>query len=92
MVVPGIDDEETQGMKSFLDYNALMPCKECLVTGYVPDLQYADGKTANANTGMWLHHIGLMNLNRTDAACTEWPDRFIANGNERSPVDMTLGG
>jgi hypothetical protein len=69
-----------------------MPCTECLITGYAIDLRFQDGKVANANTGVWLHHIGLQNLNRADAACEEWPDRFSVNGNERSPIDLTLNG
>jgi hypothetical protein len=90
--VPGADDRTTHGMKSFNNNNALMPCHDCLVTGTVPNLVFDDGSTANANTGMFLHHIGLGNRNRADVVCTSWPERFLSNGNERSTVDLTLGG
>jgi hypothetical protein len=73
-------------MKTFTDPNALMLCHDCLITGYVPNLVFKDGTTANANTGMWMHYIGLSNLNRTDAACEDFPERIIATGNEREAV------
>jgi len=92
-LIPGSEDEATHGMTSNHEMNALMPCRECFITGLVPDLRFEDGKTtANANKQMWLHHIGLMNLNRTDAACTAWPERIGVNGNERSAFDFTLKG
>jgi hypothetical protein len=92
LVVPGSDDRRTHGMKSFSSMNATTPCYECLITGYAVDLEFEDGTTANANKGMWLHHIGLMNLDRTDAACEDYPERITVNGNERTPFDYTLGG
>lgn len=91
-VVPSSEDPETNGMKSFPDQNILLPCHDCLITSFTADLQYEGGKTANANTGMWLHHNGLMNLNRSDSACEAWPERMSVNGNERSTFDYTLGG
>lgn len=90
--VPGIDDMTTHGMKTFVDMDALMPCQDCLLTGTVPNLVFEDGSTGNADTGMWLHHIGLGNWNRADVVCSSWPERFLSNGNERSNVDLTLGG
>lgn len=90
--VPGSRDPETHGMQKFHDYNAMMPCQDCVITAYTVDLQFEDGKSANANKNMWLHHTGLMNLNRTDMACEAWPERMSVNGNERSPFDYTLKG
>ncbi|KAK3312677.1 hypothetical protein B0H66DRAFT_537761 [Apodospora peruviana] len=92
MLLPGADDATTHGMQGFPDRDVLMPCRECLITGFTTDLQWEDGSTANANKGVWLHHTGLMNLNRTDASCPEWPERINVNGNERSPFDMTVKG
>ncbi|KAK3360639.1 hypothetical protein B0T25DRAFT_629665 [Lasiosphaeria hispida] len=93
-VVPGSEDATTHGMKTFQELPALMPCRECLITSYAPDLVFADGKPANANREMWLHHIGLSNMNRTDTACASrnWPERISVNGNERSSFDMTVKG
>jgi len=79
-------------MVSFHDMNAMMPCHDCVITGFVSDLRFLDGKTANAKQNIWLHHTGLMNLNRTDLACEHWPERIGVNGNERSPFDFTLKG
>lgn len=92
LAVPGTGDEATGGMQAFRDKDAVMPCYECLITGIQTDLQWEDGTTANANKGIWLHHTGLMNLNRTDAACPEWPERVGVNGNERSSLDFTAKG
>lgn len=92
MVVPGIDDESTHGMQSFDGMNAAMPCQDCLITAALPNLEFEDGTTANANTSMSLHHTVLFNLNRTDATCETFPERFLAAGNERTPLDLTLGG
>jgi len=92
MAAPGIDDPATHGMKTFPEPNAAMPCHDCLITGYLPNLIFEDGTTANANKGMWLHHIGLSNLNRSDAACEDFPERIVATGNEREAVDLTLAG
>ncbi|KAK5656819.1 hypothetical protein OQA88_4367 [Cercophora sp. LCS_1] len=91
-VVPSSEDHETHGMQMFPDMNILLPCHDCLITSFTADLQYEGGKTANANTGMWLHHNGLMNLNRSDMACEQWPERMSVNGNERSVFDYTNNG
>ncbi|KAK1764551.1 hypothetical protein QBC33DRAFT_496991 [Phialemonium atrogriseum] len=92
MVVPGIDDESTHGMQSFDGMNAAMPCQDCLIMAALSNLEFEDGTTANANTSMSLHHTVLFNLNRTDATCETFPERFMAAGNERTPLDLTLGG
>ncbi len=90
--VPSSEDKESEGMFSFRDLNAMLPCKDCLLLGWVPDLTFDNGKSANANNKIWLHHIGLSNLNRTDNACLHWPERIMVNGNERSPFDFTVKG
>lgn len=90
--IPGSNDPVTMGMVSNQMYNITMPCHDCLITGWSSDLQFLDGTSANANNKMWMHHTGLMNLNRTDQACEHWPERIAVNGNERSPFDFTLKG
>lgn len=90
--IPGSNDPVTLGMVSTQMYNITMPCHDCLITGWSSDLQFLDGTSANANNKMWMHHTGLMNLNRTDQACEHWPERIAVNGNERSPFDFTLKG
>jgi hypothetical protein len=91
-LVPAVSDETTHGMKTFSAIMAQKPCGECLITGFLANLIFADGTVANANTGMWLHHTVFFNVNRTDTSCPRSPDRFIAAGNERTPVDTTVGG
>ena len=35
------------------------PCDECTLIGMVAGLEYPDGKNANIDTGLWLHHVCL---------------------------------
>ena len=46
------------GMKDFMEPLATMPCSDCLITIIKANLTYPNGSYANANTGMWLHHVG----------------------------------
>jgi hypothetical protein len=68
------------------------PCTNCFLLEFQPDLVYADGTSANLDTGMMLHHAVLFSAGRPDATCG--PDqpfpgklgqRFFASGNERTP-------
>jgi hypothetical protein len=43
------------------------PCDTCTIVRVAPDLEYADGKIANMDTGMWLHHVSL--LSQVDSNC-----------------------
>ena len=73
------------------------PCHDCLITWMHATLEHADGTTANADTGLWLHHTLLVNL---DAENTRGcggdaggrGERFFAAGNERSVIDLCRGG
>ena len=67
------------------------PCSNCFVQELVPDLVYADGTSANLDTGLMLHHAVLFEAGRQDPTCG--PDqpfpgklglRFFASGNERT--------
>lgn len=70
------------------------PCIDCLVTFLQAGLEYLNGTTADASNGMWLHHTVWVNLNREDGTCGNRThgDRFFASGNERTPVDLSVGG
>jgi hypothetical protein len=36
------------------------PCDgDCILLGISAGLEYPDGKDANTDTGMWLHHVSL---------------------------------
>ena len=68
------------------------PCTNCFLQQFEPDLVYADGSSANLDTGMMLHHAVLFAAGRQDATCgPEQPfpgklgERFFASGNERTP-------
>ena len=43
---------------------------------------------------MWLHHTVLSNTNRSSLVCPNnfAGDRFFASGNERTPIDICVGG
>jgi len=67
------------------------PCSNCFLLEFQPDLVYADGTSANLDTGMMLHHAVLFSAGRPDATCgPEQPfpgklgQRFFASGNERT--------
>ena len=66
------------------------PCTGCYVVGVEPDLVYADGRSANLDTGVMLHHAVFFASDRVDATCggargfRELGERFFAAGNERT--------
>ena len=66
------------------------PCTECLITFMQAQLQYTNGTRADAETGMWLHHVVFHNRARNDTVCPSSKQRFFASGNERSPIDLTV--
>jgi hypothetical protein len=81
------------GMKNFQLRNATMPCHDCLITWFQADLVYLDGTTANADTGMWLHHTVLTNGGKEDVkGCKYHGERFFASGNERTLIDISKKG
>ena len=67
-----------------------MPCVNCFLTGAEIDMVFDDGRSANLDNGLMLHHIVTFNTGRPDATCA--PDtavgalgeRFFAAGNERT--------
>jgi hypothetical protein len=73
------------------------PCSDCDVTGVKLDLVYNDGKSANLDTGVMLHHVLLWQYNRPDSTCgPETPvgmagQRFFAAGNERTAGTLPKG-
>lgn len=72
------------------------PCLDCHITGFTPDLVYADGTPANLDTGPMLHHAVFTSQFRADATCSgTWlglaGERFFATGNERTPIAFPAG-
>jgi len=82
------------GMKTFSVDNITVPCTDCYITWWSAGLEYPDGSHANANTSMWLHHLGVLNTKRHDLSCTDRDavERSLVSGNERQPVDLTMNG
>ncbi|HKN40036.1 MAG TPA: hypothetical protein VJ456_13110 [Acidimicrobiia bacterium] len=74
-----------------------MPCTNCFLTGARVDLVFEDGRSANLDNGLMLHHIVTFNTGRPDATCA--PDtpvgslgeRFFAAGNERTGGALPAG-
>ncbi|MFE5754605.1 hypothetical protein ACFQ7M_35760 [Streptomyces massasporeus] len=65
-----------------LSLNVQKPCDDCFITGFKPNLVYADGSNANVNTGPMLHHMVMGNHWNNDVVCNG-PQRIFASGNER---------
>jgi hypothetical protein len=68
------------------------PCTNCFLQEFQPDLVYADGTSANLDSGMMLHHAVMFSAGRPDPTCgpnEPFPgklgQRFFASGNERTP-------
>lgn len=85
--VPG--QRESDGM---MDISGIMPspCTDCLITLIEAGLEYSDGTTANVDSGLWLHHTVLFNMNGKDIACPHFPERIFASGNERTTLDVNI--
>jgi hypothetical protein len=77
------------------------PCSNCFVTGMTANLVYADGSTANLDTGPMLHHAVWTRPLVPDSTCGLakagapvvglFGERFFAAGNERTAWTMPTG-
>lgn len=81
-----------------------LPCTNCYIGAIIPNLVYADGTTANFDTGPMLHHMVLLSRARSDLSCPSnlfggpiqqlgallgGNERIFAAGNERTAMDLT---
>ncbi|CAK7201456.1 hypothetical protein SEUCBS139899_004160 [Sporothrix eucalyptigena] len=102
--VPGMvanDTSDDNGMGTFQEL-ASLPCFDCYITGFSFGIHYVDANgsvsagEANVNTGIYLHHAVLINMNRTDATCPLTSggsfQRMFGAGNERGYADLSLNG
>jgi hypothetical protein len=80
------------GMAQFFQQATSLPCQDCYITWMQVGLEHVDGRRADADTGMWLHHAVLVNANRTDSVCPDQEERWAASGNERTALDISAGG
>ena len=73
------------------------PCSGCFVVGVQPDLVYADGTSANLDTGVMLHHAVFFQAGEKDTTCDgdealgRLGQRFFASGNERTGGVLPAG-
>lgn len=94
------DEIDMTGMgmlENHIAFNVAKPCTNCYLTSMTPNLVYPDGRTANVDSGAWLHHTVLFDRGpgKVDATCPPTSsglghflgrlgDRFFASGNERT--------
>ena len=90
---------------SVADYEVPRPCENCYVTKMEPNLVYADGRTANFDNGVMLHHVNNLNIGKEDIACDPGWDgagpilgmltggnQILGGaGNERTPANLPRG-
>ena len=71
-----------------------LPCSDCLVTWIKADLEYENGTVADADSGLWLHHMVITSLTKKNILCpkNEVGDFFFASGNERTIADLSHAG
>lgn len=44
-------------LESYYDVDVAKPCSNCNILRQIGGLEYADGKNANIDSGLWLHHM-----------------------------------
>lgn len=77
--------------------NVARPCSDCYIVGMDPGLVYADGTSANLDTGAMLHHAVWTRPAYTDHTCGRGSSlgpaglRFFASGNERTRMRLPEG-
>jgi len=76
--VPSVTKKNMVGEEGSLfnypDKEVRRPCAgDCTLIGIQAGLEYPDGKNANIDTGMWLHHMAMFTIGegRQDATCRE---------------------
>jgi Stress up-regulated Nod 19 len=83
-------------MYDTLRFGVSRPCVACYLTSMQARLRYANGTTANYDTGIMLHHVVLASQWQKDVTCSGTPlglagQRFFASGNERTLIDLPPG-
>jgi Stress up-regulated Nod 19 len=94
--IPGGSMDMPGMVHNKLSFGIPRPCSSCYITSFRPDLQYADGRSANFDTGAMLHHIVFTSQFRSDATCSGTVlglagERFFASGNERTRITLPSG-
>jgi hypothetical protein len=94
--IPAATDAGPGMIPNKLQFAVSRPCLDCFITGFKPDLVYADGTRATMETGPMLHHFVLTSQFRGDATCGgSWlglaGERFFGSGNERTAIAFPAG-
>ncbi|MUL43590.1 hypothetical protein FZ103_20855 [Streptomonospora sp. PA3] len=84
------DGHGGHGQESGIALNAEKPCEDCFITGFAPNLTYADGTDANVDEGAMMHHFVLFDSTEDDAVCPG-SQRIFSSGNERVASDFPDG-
>jgi hypothetical protein len=93
---------------NYPDLNIPKPCNECTIVEQWAGLEFADGRNANIDSGMWLHHMVHLAIGtgRWDPTCYGKPslphidvnsspsgsERYFSSGNERTKIQLDLLG
>lgn len=80
--IPAATQDEHGELPNQIALNVEKPCTNCYITGFKPNLVYADGSNANINTGPMLHHVVVFNSRERDTVCSG-SRRVMSSGNER---------
>jgi hypothetical protein len=92
----GTDGHHGGAMKEDVKFAIRKPCTDCYITGATPRLTYADGTTANTDTGLWLHHFVLFSSGGVDSRCGNTlaalvGEVFFTGANERTAAHSPAG-
>jgi len=99
---------EAGALWNYPDTSIAKPCTECVILGQQAGLEFPNGKNANIDSGMWLHHMVQFNTGpgRQDPTCFNKPsmphvdvgtspqnsERYFSSGNERTHVQLDING
>ena len=94
--IPAATDMEMGELENRLNLWVSKPCSNCTITSMKPNLVYADGTRASADTGALLHHMVLASQFRSDPTCSGnllglVGERFFASGDERTVIEFPSG-
>jgi hypothetical protein len=93
---------------NYPDTAIIKPCTECTIVRQYAGLEYPDGRNANIDTGMWLHHMVQIAIGpgRADPTCygrsslphidvgasPQNSERYFSSGNERTHILLDILG
>jgi len=90
--VPAAGPNRMGMIKNSFAANVKRPCSNCYITSMQAGLITADGRSANVDRGLWLHHMVMFDSSKQDVTCPSLGvgilgQRFFSSGNERTPTN-----